>query len=133
MPMFAISNIATAFQDYAIETSTEELGIFKAPGESYCLADYIQAWVKSGKGVQACLGDWQTFTLVVIAIISHWHEDPTITDYVTDGDPETGEGCERVERRAHSIFGDRGFEGHDITDPLWFATLTFHELNGERS
>lgn len=126
MPMFSISDAAIAFEEYAIGASSEELNPYRGKEEPVCLADCIQAWMQSGEGVRACLGDRQTFTLVVIAIIDHWLKDPSVTDYVR---PNQG-GV--TERRVHSVFGDRGFDDHDITDSHWFATCTFHELHGMR-
>ncbi|WUI02877.1 hypothetical protein OHR68_14070 [Spirillospora sp. NBC_00431] len=122
---FAISDAISSFEAYTIGTPTKGLRsqIGKDPE---CLADFIQAWMESGEGIRACLGDRQTFTLAVIAIIDHWGSDPGVTDFisVTEGQPT-------VRRPVDSIFGPRGFDDHDVTNPHWFATFVFRELHGK--
>lgn len=123
---FVADQPVCSFRDFTVETSPEKVrsNLFKEPT---CLADYIRVWVECGEGVHACLGDYQVFLIAVIAIINDWRTDPKLLDYVTDGDPVTGE-SEIIERRLGTIFGEDDLR-HIIFDPHWFATFVFRELH----
>jgi hypothetical protein len=112
-------NGISSFHDYTAETSPEEL-VRHLGYEPACLADFIKAWVQSGEGVRACIGDFQTFLITVIAVIDEWRTDPVLLDYVTDD-------SHIIERRPTTIFGERDL-AHDILDPHFFATRKFRVL-----
>ncbi|MFC4081752.1 hypothetical protein [Amycolatopsis samaneae] len=116
------------FNEYMLGTSSEDLA-FK--GDHECLADYIRSWVMSGYGVRACNGDFQQFTLAVVAIIDEWTRDPGILDHVRylSEDPQNDD-AEVIERRVTTIFGNP--YTYTILDPTTFAEATFRELYGNR-
>ncbi|MFJ9781072.1 hypothetical protein ACIRSS_15895 [Amycolatopsis sp. NPDC101161] len=118
-----------SFREFTTGTSPEEL----LPEHHRCLADYIRSWVKSGYGVRVCQGDFQRFTLAIIAIIEEWHQTPDLLDYsyyVSD-DPENVEEA-TIERRVATIFDGVGGYSHEILDPYFFAKATWQELHGNR-
>jgi hypothetical protein len=110
-----------SFRDFPVDTSPEHLRKHLG-AEPTCLADFIKAWVQSGEGIRACIGDFQVFLITVIAIINDWRTDPGFLDYVTDEDG-------LMERRPESIFGERDLN-HPILDPHFFATWKFRWLHG---
>lgn len=118
-----------SFREFATETSPDEL----LPEHHQCLADYIRSWVTAGYGVRVCQGDFQRFTLAIIAIIEEWHQTPYLLDYsyyVSD-DPEDAEEA-TIEHRVATIFNGVGGYSHEILDPYFFAKATFKELHGSR-
>ncbi|OXM65333.1 hypothetical protein CF165_23695 [Amycolatopsis vastitatis] len=117
-----------SFREFATQTSPEEL----SPLIHRSLADYICSWVMAGYGVRVCQGDFQRYTLAIIAIIEEWHRTPDLLDYVyyVSDDPKTEE-MATIERRVTTI-SDGGLSGHDILDPYFFAKATFRELHGNR-
>lgn len=117
-------NGISSFHDYTATTSPEKLRGHLGY-EPVCLADFIKAWVQSGEGVRACIGDFHTFLITVIAVIDDWRTDPVVLDYVTDDD-------QIVERRPTTLFGERDLE-HDIIDPHFFATWKFRVLHGRQN
>ncbi|MBJ6647140.1 MULTISPECIES: hypothetical protein [unclassified Streptomyces] len=112
------------FEDFTATTSTEEIRF----SDQACLADYVEAWVRCGRGVRVCCGDFQTFMIALTAIIDDWIADSSILDYVKEN-PDPEESSEIVPRRVSSIFGKMGMS-HRVLDPDFFATQTFHELHG---
>jgi len=124
-------NGVCSFHDYTAETSPEELRRHLG-SEPTCLADFIKAWTQSGEGVRACIGDFHTFLITVIAIIDEWRTDPVVLDYVTDDEISETSGYRIIERRPEALFGERNL-AHDILDPHFFATWTFRVLHGKRN
>lgn len=114
------------FGDFTATTSTEEIRF----GDPACLADYVEAWVRCGRGVRVCCGDFQTFMIALTVIIDNWLTEATFLDYVKENpDPEESE--EIIPRRVGGIFGKMGMQ-HRVLDPDFFDMQTFYELNGRK-
>jgi hypothetical protein len=127
--MSAISiarRVSYDFEEFTATTSTEDLGL----GDPACLADYVEAWVRSGRGVRVCNGDFQAFMIALAAIIDGWLTEKTFLDYVKK-DSDYEKSSEIIQRRVSSIFGKTGMR-HCILDPDFFATYTFYELHGRK-
>ena len=120
-----------SFEEYTANSSPET--VYSHLGyEPTCLGDYIKAWLASGEGIRACIGDYQTFLMAVIAIIDGWLSDEKFLDYVTGEDEQAAGGPEFIERRPQAIFNKRGLD-HDIMDPHFFATRLFRWLHSKRN
>jgi hypothetical protein len=94
------------------------------------LADYIRSWVKSGHGVRACLGDFQTFLMAVTAIIHYWHKEPMTLVYAPEDVDGNVDETKVVERTIHNIFPAGASIVHEIFDPDFFTECAFNELHG---
>jgi hypothetical protein len=105
-----------SFSDFVTETPNDKLGIAREPD---CLADFIESWVFHGVGIRACVGDFQTFTIAVLAIVDEWMKRPYMLDYVPESDDEP-----IVERRVESFLDERGFR-HRALDPHFFARCVY--------
>lgn len=86
--------------------------------EPVSLADYIEAWMRSGEGVRACR-DTHTFMIAIPVIVDIWYGDPDMLAYISnDMDPVTGR-YPTVHRRVDEFLGPLGY-GHPILDPGFF-------------
>lgn len=117
----------SSFQDYTASTSPESLRRHLGD-EPTCLADYIQAWVQCGEGIRWCIGDFQTFLITVIGIVSEWKSDVRLLDYVTSDEERAAGADQFIERRPETVFGERDLD-HVIVDPHFFAVRTFRWMN----
>jgi hypothetical protein len=125
MSITSVSHIALpSFLEFVNDSSPGDLEKVW-PGTPACLADFIEAWARSGHGIYACNGNHGTFLGIVIAIIEGWLDQPDLLDYV----PDEGSGEQGVERRVSSIFGERGTD-HRILDPDFFTMWKFRWLHG---
>ncbi|MFK4102904.1 hypothetical protein ACI2L1_23020 [Streptomyces sp. NPDC019531] len=115
------------FTDFTATTPTEDLHLDDPP----CLADYVCDWVRSGRGVRACRGDFTTFMIALPAIIDEWLKHESSLNYVKEN--HESDECEIVERRVSSIFGRLNSYGHHVLDPDFFAMCTFTELHGRKA
>src|SRR2546430_12763985 len=98
MSVTSVSHVALpSFEEFANGSSPDDLKEIR-PGALTCLADFIEAWVRSGHGVYACNGEFETYLGIVIAIIEMWLTDPRVLDYV----PIQGSGQPIIERRLSS-------------------------------
>lgn len=123
--------VVWSFRDFLDKTDPSQV----PSGKNHCLADFIQAWVESGHGVRACLGDFQTFLIAVSALTHYWHQEPSTLDYLPSSGGEDGDIDESsvVERRVRYIFPPHGQAAdHVIFDPDFFAAHTFRELHGKQ-
>jgi hypothetical protein len=118
------SYVTRSFENYAAETPSNDLCMGANP---VCVADFIRGWAESGRGVRACQGDFQTFTIAIITIVDKWLNEPGFLDYETEqpNHPETTS----IKRHVETIFGNAGYK-HRILDPHFFAACTFQELHG---
>jgi hypothetical protein len=120
-------DVLESFEDFINENNPQDL-----PLEWHqTLADYIRSWVLSGRGVRVCQGDYQTFTLAIIAIIEQWLTMPDMLDllYNEEDDPADAD-YRHEERRVTKIFGE-GYLGREILDPHFFAKATYCEQHGD--
>lgn len=82
------------------------------------LADHIDCWLWSGKGVIKCFGDFEVFLKVIPLIVDAWYKDPEILHFCGDSDTPP------FERHATSTFGS-GHELHAIFDRDHFVAAAF--------
>ena len=121
MSVDSIASIATAsFRDFVCNAPSSRFLL----SEQESLAGYIRAWVRYGPAVVDCLGSYENYLVGIIAIISRWHQDPTLLDY----DPVDSEERKHVERRVEHIF-PAGCEMDWIVDPHFFAAHAFAALH----
>lgn len=117
------ADATSSFSEFVVRVTNDELGI---PGGPKCLADFIQAWIEHGYGVHCSQGDFQTYTIAVLAIVDEWIKHPHVLDYV----PKDEDGP-IIERRVETFLGEHGFR-HRALDPYYFAQCVYAQLGKER-
>lgn len=102
------------------ESTRRTLYEYNATFDPTTLAEYIQAWLEWGDGVQACLGDVRIYLTGILLIVDEWLTDPGLLDYHGNrrNDP-LGD----MERRVTRVFGSTQLD--DILDPDYFMRVSF--------
>ncbi|MGW3993920.1 hypothetical protein ACWEF6_10570 [Amycolatopsis sp. NPDC004772] len=117
-----------SFHEYAIDQPTERIRELIGHEPKY-LADFIEAWLLNGGGMDVCHGDYTTFLTATIVIVNIWLGDPGVTDYVKhpedDGQTldEDDDTFEIIERRVQRVQRSDELSGPFLFDQYYFECL----------
>jgi hypothetical protein len=114
-----ITEVESSFRGFCEVTSSDQVRTFVGGKKTYCLMDFVQAWIESGVGIRACNGDHHTYLIGLVGIIDEWRQHPSITDYV---DLESNRS---VQRRASSVFDGELGHNHFAFEQFWFEEQAF--------
>lgn len=124
---YVLAEARRSFGDYVIKTPTAD---FPLVGEPTYLADYIEAWVKSGHAAHASQGNFERYLIGVVGIIDEWIRNPEhVINYIEDldVDEDAEEDVRTVERRVSSLFRE-GDEHRLILSRDFFDFWAFREF-----
>jgi hypothetical protein len=119
--------VISSFRSFVSRSSPDDLYQYNATFDPTTLAEYIQAWLEWGNGVQACFGNVRVYLTGVLLIVDEWIIDPGLLDYhgSMHGDPRGD-----VERRVTQVLGSTQLD--DILDPDYFMSIAFDALRPSR-